>query len=207
MTSICCDAYLIYDHHVGDEICEDCGRVTRFFEDANHTEQNRLLLNSVEFELKKICDNNNFVDSIFETALAELRKKRGKTTVERAAMSLHSACQVLNVPRTLKEIAGMFYLQPMTLGKKNQSLISLTRPSQLASRVLSNLNITSLPLAEKISSKADTLFFNVLVSVSPQTALAVSIALLSPDLKTSVVAEQCQISVQTLKKHLKKVTI
>lgn len=128
-------------------------------------------------------------------------------TVERAAMSLHSACQVLNVPRTLKEIAGMFYLQPMTLGKKNQSLISLTRPSQLASRVLSNLNITSLPLAEKISSKADTLFFNVLVSVSPQTALAVSIALLSPDLKTSVVAEQCQISVQTLKKHLKKVTI
>ena len=46
--------------------------MTRFFEDVNHTEQNQLLLNSVEFELKKICENNSFVDSIFETALAEL---------------------------------------------------------------------------------------------------------------------------------------
>ena len=117
MTLICCDAYLIYDHHVGDEICEDCGRVTRFFEDANHTEQNQLLLNSVEFELKKICDNNNFVDSIFETALAELRKRGGndcRTCSYVSAFSLSS----FKCPSYVERNSGHVLLTAHDAGKK-----------------------------------------------------------------------------------------
>lgn len=205
--SICCNAYLIHDQRVGDEICENCGRAERYYEDTFLKKEDIVISGSIEVELKKICDNNNFQNIIFEKALSVLRMKKGKKTIEQAALSLHTACQFLNVPRTLKEISSMFFIRTNSLSKKDEGLISLTRPSQLAVRVLSSLNITSLSLVEKISSRADKLFFNVLVSVSPQTALAVSIIMEQPELGLNTVAKHCHISVQTLKKHMKKVSI
>lgn len=205
--SACCDAYLISDQRTGDEICESCGRSARYYEETNYINFDTVLQTSVEFELKKICENNHFVDSIFLKALHILRAGKEKQTLQHAAVALQEACKDLNVPRTLKEISNLFFIQPTSIAKQNKSTISLTKPSQLASRVLNGLDILSCPLIEQISSKADELFFYTLVSVSPQTALAVSIAILRPDLDLARIAKHCQVSVQTVKKHYKKVVL
>ena len=86
----------------------------------------------------------------------------------------------------------------------SSSNTSLTKPSDLARRVLYSFDIIHQPLVDKIGKEGDALFYGLLCSSTPQSALAVSIAMNLPFVPKQLVASHCHISKQTLLKHLRR---
>ena len=106
-------------------------------------------------------------------------------------------------PRTYKEIGLMFHIPSRSIASND---ICNTKPSDLAVRVLAQLDISRTSMVRAIATQADTLFQGELCSVSPQSALAVAIALAQPFLNKQMIAGNCHISKQTLLKHIRRVT-
>jgi len=201
MDSECCNAYLVYDEKSGDDICVECGRANQCLF-AHHPPKkvvNPQIHEHVRVrQLRDICINAHIPDFIIEEAVDLFKQEKLKTRVA-AAQSLHRVFQLHNVCRSYKELSSLFFLLPCQIARYDS--VSETQPSHLAERVLHELNITQLPLVEQVSKKADELFEGELNSVSPQSALAVSIALLHPEISMTQVSESCQITKQTLQKH------
>jgi len=205
MGSDCCNAYLVYDEKSGDDICVECGRANRclFAKEVPKRVENPNIREHVRVrQLRDICINANIPDFIIEEAVAIFKQEKLKTRVN-AAQSLHRVFQLHNVCRSYKELSSLFFLLPSQIARYDS--VSETKPSHLAERVLNELNITQLPLVERVARKADELFEGELNSVSPQSALAVSIALLHTELPMAQVSESCQITKQTLQKHYKAI--
>jgi len=202
--SECCREYIINDERTGDEICYECGRANRsLLSPFHYSEENELSEHIVVKELRDICANGNISEYLTQEAVNLLKKEKIKTRII-AAQTLHKVFQNHHVPRTYKELSNLFYISPSQIGK--YTCVSETKPSHLAERVLADLNITRLSLVEKIAATADELFEGELNSVSPQSALAVSIALHHENLPMKQVAKSCHITKQTLQKHYKKIS-
>jgi len=206
MSSDCCNTYLVYDERSGDDICVQCGRANRCLfatHIPNKKENNQIREHIRVKELRDICINANIPDPLIEEAVILLKQEKLKTRIT-AAQSLHKVFQLHGVPRSYKELSNLFFLLPTQIA--NYDSVSETKPSHLAERVLHDLDITRLPLVEKVAKKADALFERELNSVSPQSALAVSIALLHPELSMIQISKKCHITKQTLHKHYKAIS-
>ena len=130
---------------------------------------------------------------------------------ETAASCLHRVLAEHGAPRTLKELSVMFHIPeshirqpPQQQMQQGKSSTSLTKPSDLARRVLYSFDIIHQPMVNKIGKEGDVLFYGSLCSSTPQSALAVSIALNLPFVPKQLVASHCHISKQTLLKHLRR---
>lgn len=168
-------------------------------------------------ELIDIAANKNVSQAICSTAtelLEKKLKKRKKKTAHRAlaAHCLYLAFYMHDVPRSLKELSTMYRVSAKAIGRyeetKNRqtdsssSSLQTLKPSHLVERTLSGLNIDDVSMINQVKTLSDSLYENQLNSVSPQSALAVSVALTFPQLALASIAEQCQISRQTVAKHL-----
>lgn len=166
-------------------------------------------------ELVDIAANQNVPEAIAETAtelLKKERRKRGKTMADRslAAYCLYRAFHMHEVPRSFKEISHIYNLSAKTIARYEEkttssTLQTLLKPSQLAERALSRLHIHDMRKVNQVKAMADRLYEEDLSSVSPQSALATSVALSLPHLTLSSIAEQCHISRQTLLKHYTRI--
>lgn len=209
--SLCCQEYLLLDQHTGDEICSSCGRAQHYYcspKESTSLERKREIFTPLEYDIINVCSNAHIVQCICDSAIELFRAKKGKRSRVVAAQSLYEAFKRHYVPRSYKEVAALFYLRPTSIerGGQNDS-VNLTKPSDLAARVLAELGLKeNYTLLLRIQAKADELYENELCSVSPKSALAVSIVLLfKPSPPLQLVAEKCHISKQTLHKHCKKI--
>ena len=224
----CCDQFEpVIDSHSGDEICMSCGRArvyllhdyltpppSSFFrrEEEEEEGENSKSVQHLIIELMDIASNQNVPETIAETATSLLKKERrerGKTTADRslAAYCLYRAFHMHEVPRSFKEISHIYNLPAKTIGRyetTNNTLETL-KPSQLAERALSRLHIFDMRKLNHVKTMADKLYEEDLSSVSPQSALATSVALSFPHLPLASIAEQCHISRQTLLKHYNRI--
>ena len=221
MTSECCQEYIVQDSHTGDEICTACSRATRalLFSSLVPSAHDRLCLSPVEQELRDICANYCIPDNIFYQTVERIRKNplaRQRERRENAASCLQRVLAEHDAPRTLKELSAMFHIpechirQPQQQQQRGESSsssssnTSLTKPSDLARRVLYSFDIIHQPVVDKIGKEGDALFYGLLCSSTPQSALAVSIAMNFPFVPKQLVATNCHISKQTLLKHLRR---
>ena len=221
MTSECCQEYIVQDAHTGDEICTACSRATRAlftsYSAAATLPDRPCHFSFIEQELRDICANYCIPDNIFYQTVERLRKnplgRQREQQRETAASCLHRVLAEHDAPRTLKELSVMFHIpeshirQPQRQQQQMQqgeSSTSLTKPSDLARRVLYSFDIIHQPMVNKIGKEGDVLFYGSLCSSTPQSALAVSIALNLPFVPKQLVASHCHISKQTLLKHLRR---
>ena len=209
------------DAHTGDEICTACSRATRAlftsYSAAATLPDRPCHFSFIEQELRDICANYCIPDNIFYQTVERLRKnplgRQREQQRETAASCLHRVLAEHDAPRTLKELSVMFHIpeshirQPQRQQQQMQqgeSSTSLTKPSDLARRVLYSFDIIHQPMVNNIGKEGDVLFYGLLCSSTPQSALAVSIALNLPFVPKQLVASHCHISKQTLLKHLRR---
>lgn len=201
--SECCNEYIVEDERVGDQICTGCARATRYIPQ----EYNETVIPfhgcAIERELRDICANHNLPEVIYLRAVYLLHKER-KISREVSARCLHAALTDCNAPRTYKEISSMYFVPTTSI---NDTDTNELKPSQLIERTLRQLEIIEVDVMKKIGLHADVLFEGELCSVSPQSALAVAIALVKPHLCRQKIANSCHISKQTLHKHLRRISI
>lgn len=202
--SDCCGEYIIYDQRSGDEICAGCGLAKQLLDSSVQQYDDRILIKTeIEEEIQNICDKHNIPPFVAVETIKTLRLSTKKTRIK-AAQVMHKVLIDNNRTRSLKEISSMFHIPFVKIGRYDN--VSLVQPSDMSSRVFVELGIDNYHFQKSICTKADMLFEHELGCVSPQTALAVSIALLCADfLSTSTIAGACHISKQTLSRHYKAI--
>jgi|GEM_PF-4729028 predicted DNA-binding protein YlxM (UPF0122 family) len=216
--SSCCFAYFVIDQHTGDEICQQCGLTYPYiFIPADHLNTMEIAapanggaeLTGHERELKEVCAKLSLSDEICRSAIklfqSEPPRQRSSRTF--AAYCLYETCLQAGVPRSMKELAGIFEVTVQGISKwiKKERSNSIVKPSDLATRACARMEIADFSVVEAIKKEADRLFEHELGSVAPQTALAVAIAFTVDNISHTTIARQCQVAKQTLVRHIRRI--
>jgi transcription initiation factor TFIIIB Brf1 subunit/transcription initiation factor TFIIB len=218
----CCQENVILDQHTGEEVCTQCGMTYPYLfvpVQTNLTEvpdqpEEKLTSGTAakwhEEELREVCAKLNLSQEICSSAttlyMEQAIKQKSKSF---AAYCLYRACCLAGVPRSLKELSGVFGIPVREIARlKNKAerrQEALIKPSDLAARACSKLGISDFSLVEAIKGEADRLFENELGSAAPQSALAVAIAFIVDSLSHASISNHCQVAKQTLTRHYKRI--
>ena len=99
-----CCGYIINDHHLGEEICENCGRsISTIYSYSTFVEENVF----IEY-LDNVCANNHISKIISDEAKTIFNKNENDKSKEYLAYCLYQASITHDAGRTLQEISKMF---------------------------------------------------------------------------------------------------
>ena len=113
-----CCGYLINDHHLGEEICENCGKsISTIYSDNTFVEEED---DFIEY-LDNVCANNHISKIISDEAKTIFNKNNNDKSKEYLAYCLYQASIIHDAGRTLQEISKMFGISSTSIAKKEKN--------------------------------------------------------------------------------------
>jgi transcription initiation factor TFIIIB Brf1 subunit/transcription initiation factor TFIIB len=198
----CCGGYMIEDQHTGDSICSSCGRVFPDFQDQLKSDTHVQVQDSC---LMEKCARGQIPPCIALYA-QDCLTANGKEDEANRAYCLYQACEKMNAPRSIKEIASILDLSKRSRTKFSQKCNrEIISPSTLAERVCKNLDIFDFKIISEISHLSDRVYETKLLSSPPQSVLAGCIALHCPFVSLQALAHECNISMSCLMRAIRTV--
>ena len=167
-----CCGYLINDHHLGEEICENCGKsISTIYSDNTFVEEED---DFIEY-LDNVCANNHISKIISDEAKTIFNKNNNDKSKEYLAYCLYQASIIHDAGRTLQEISKMFGISSTSIAKKEKIPGKGIYPSDLVSRVCFAIDMTQYKIQRELKTFSNNAF-NILPCCPPQSVLALCLA-------------------------------
>ena len=208
-----CCGYIVYDSHTADHICENCAKVVAYNGyiypisiTPPHSYEGK------HSDLSDICYNWNLSKDVVSHA-AYLYEKLNFSVKDQGfkAYCVYRACVEKSCPRSMQEVARMFFVSTDDIYEKSKKsgsgLIDQVSPLDLVDRICHDLKITNYQSICSVKNEVEILMNGIMDSCQPHSVLAIAITNLNGrrnmGLSKKDIASACGVSGGCVKRLLR----